>query len=222
MIRSSSSKTLGFGSDMEEVWDIKSLGSIVWVGLTSDGSVLQGELKTAEEGSVYWWPAQVTKNTTFQAPSLSLSLFGEVGNGRGRSLTVDNPNATNVLSFRSPQTSTVRFRMTNYSNIDDLRPSTDSSLPPSSSAPSSDSQSKEKKELDIRWNKALQKALEFDQEDNDDLPDPMFLGNTPAKSGAGKGKESKKVEDDDDWESDDKMDLDIVEDNWEDPGPDDR
>ncbi|CAE6422964.1 unnamed protein product [Rhizoctonia solani] len=178
----------------EDVWNYDDLTGLTWVKLdTNKCEIVPGSEQGVTLGEQWcWWPAEVKQNTS---NGLKLTLCGlEIE----RELTPNAAAESNILTFRKPNSSSVRFpafktafsppvidvESPNLDNELSGEPSAlttgESSTPPtggpSSILPTSPSA------LETSWKQALTRAFEIDTESNDGLEDILLLFSQKSKS----------------------------------------
>ncbi|QRW16462.1 peptidyl-prolyl cis-trans isomerase, cyclophilin-type protein [Rhizoctonia solani] len=175
----------------EDVWSYDDLTGLTWIKLDIEKcQVVPGNQHPVTFGEQWcWWPAEVKQNTS---NGLQLSLCGL---GIERELTPNAAAESNILTFRKPNSSSVRFptfksafsppvvdvEVPNPDNEAFTQVSGGLSTPPttelSSILPTSSPAA-----LETSWKRALTCAFEIDTESNDGLEDIFLLFSQRSKS----------------------------------------
>ncbi|GAB1519644.1 hypothetical protein RhiTH_002712 [Rhizoctonia solani] len=175
----------------EDVWSYDDLTGLTWIKLDIEKcQVVPGNQHPVTLGEQWcWWPAEVKQNTS---NGLQLSLCGL---GIERELTPNAATESNILTFRKPNSSSVRFptfksafsppvvdvEVPNPDNEAFTQVSGGLSTPPttelSSILPTSSPAA-----LETSWKRALTCAFEIDTESNDGLEDIFLLFSQRSKS----------------------------------------
>ncbi|CAE6371959.1 unnamed protein product [Rhizoctonia solani] len=175
----------------EDVWSYDDLTGLTWIKLDIEKcQVVPGNQHPVTLGEQWcWWPAEVKQNTS---NGLQLSLCGL---GIERELTPNAAAESNILTFRKPNSSSVRFptfksafsppvvdvEVPNPDNEAFTQVSGGLSTPPttelSSILPTSSPAA-----LETSWKRALTCAFEIDTESNDGLEDIFLLFSQRSKS----------------------------------------
>ncbi|KAG9100040.1 heme binding [Ceratobasidium sp. 370] len=152
-----------------DVWSYIELDGLIWVRLDVGGSDVIVAGPDLTEGSLCWWPGQVTQRT----PNvLKITLCGAPPNGTTTlELLPSSLSESNILTFRRASTSTVRFPAFNNAYT-----------PLSSADPSASSSSTKDEKLEQLWKTACTRAFEIDTESNDGLEDICLLFSQKTKS----------------------------------------
>ncbi|CAE6422179.1 unnamed protein product [Rhizoctonia solani] len=169
----------------EDVWSYDDLTGLTWVKLDIHKCVIvPGNEQTVVLGEQWcWWPAEVKQNTN---NGIKLALCGlEVERELGPCVAAE----TNILTFRKPNNSSVRFPTfkTAFSQPTlEVESPPEAGEAPSGEAPNPPAGESSQGEpstllptsspaLEITWKQALARAFEIDTESNDGLVDIHLL-----------------------------------------------
>ncbi|KAG8685922.1 hypothetical protein FRC09_014463, partial [Ceratobasidium sp. 395] len=163
-----SSVSLANNKPRADVWSYTELDGLIWVRLDVSGSEVVIASVDQTEGSLCWWPGEVAQRTP---NTLKVTLCGVPPAGvQSLELLPSSLSESNVLTFRRPSTSSVRF--STFKNAYTPPPSTE----PSTSSSGPDDQ------LEQLWKTACARAFEIDTESNDGLEDICLLFSQKTKS----------------------------------------
>ncbi|TFK46632.1 hypothetical protein OE88DRAFT_1687381 [Heliocybe sulcata] len=142
---------------IEDEWDIRRLGSVVWVRIDQHGEVTTEEVGDENDASTaaIWWPGRIMNEDTNDTP-LHVSLFGKPSTYASDAVEIDKPSPNNILSMHCSK-HTLRFNSNTFTlarPLDGFRASP---------------HKKQKTELQKRWSEAVSQMISEDAEDNDGL-----------------------------------------------------
>ncbi|CAE6396262.1 unnamed protein product [Rhizoctonia solani] len=167
----------------EDVWSYDDLTGLAWVKLSINKcEIVPANEQTATLGEQWcWWPAEIKQNTS---NGLKLALCGP---GIERELTPNAAAESNTLTFRKPNSSTVRFPAFKAAFsppvIDLESPHSDNEASGESSIPSGTTLlPTSPSALEASWKQALARAFEIDTESNDGLEDIFLLFSQQSKT----------------------------------------
>ncbi|CAE7211076.1 unnamed protein product, partial [Rhizoctonia solani] len=173
----------------EDVWSYDDLTGLTWVKLdVHKCEIVPGNDQAGVSEQWCWWPAEVKQNTS---NGLKLCLCGL---GIERELGPHVAAETNVLAFRKPNISSVRFPT--FKTAFSPRVGQAESGEPSAGEPSNQSTGERPGEsstppailpsspsaLETTWKQALTRAFEIDTESNDGLVDIHLLFSQKSQS----------------------------------------
>ncbi|KAF8605460.1 hypothetical protein BDV93DRAFT_605403 [Ceratobasidium sp. AG-I] len=143
-----------------DIWSYLELAGLTWVRMDTGAGKIASVDQT--EGNLCWWPGEVTLKTT---TTLNITLCGSPpGDSSTLKLAPSSINESNILTFRRPNSSSVRFPSFKLAYV---------------SSAGSSSQDTTLEEL---WKVASARAFKIDTESNDGLEDICLLFSQQTRS----------------------------------------